>query len=33
VDELVREGKISPSAASGVRQAVVQFSGAVERSG
>jgi hypothetical protein len=33
VDELTREGKISPSAASGVRQAVVQFSGAVERSG
>jgi hypothetical protein len=33
VDELVRKGKISPSAAGGVRQAVTQFSEAVVRSG
>jgi hypothetical protein len=32
VDELTREGKISPSAAGGVRQAVTQFSAAVQRS-
>jgi hypothetical protein len=29
VDELIREGKISPSAAGGVRQAVTQFSRAM----
>jgi hypothetical protein len=33
VDELIRKGKISPSAAGGVRQAVTQFSEAVARSG
>ena len=33
VDELVRERKISPSAVGGVRQAVAQLAGAVQRSG
>jgi hypothetical protein len=31
VDELIREGKISPSAAAGVRQAVAQLAAAVQR--
>jgi hypothetical protein len=33
VDELIREGKIRPAAAGGVRQAVTRFSAAVQRAG
>lgn len=33
VDELIRDGKISAAAAGGVRQAIAELGGAVERSG
>jgi hypothetical protein len=33
VDELIRDGKITSSAAGGVRQAIAELGRAVERSG